>query len=701
MSQLQIKASIVLQKTLDAQNTKIICHQGSSRSSKTWSIFQYFLLKALQGEKFVLTIARAKLTWVKATLLMDFKQLCEDYGIAVSPDVNINRQEQSYTINGSEFAFFGLDYAEKLHGRKQTYTWLNEVMEIDRKSFDQLEMRTTKQIVIDYNPAYDDHWVFDLHKRPDVAVIQSTFKDNPFLEQTIVDKLLSYEPTAENIAKGTADNYMWEVYGLGNKARLQGAIFTNWDKAEIPQDAKFHGYGMDFGYSCVADNSRVEIMGGYKQIKDISIGDLVLTRGGYRSVTSTKDMGYRNVYELDFGYDKIILTSDHRIFTSDGWRRVDELSSQEELCIRKSSLTEGLIGDTIMVNTPITFSQPMLERAGYIVIYMNSIMERYQRAIASITEILIRLITKSRICNSLLRQSIRQSITPMGDCRRYLKAKWIEFEQRMGLRKTTGILGEVNLWILLLSVLGSAQSVAGQLLQRIRTSVSVVQNVEKFRIAEAALNNTLARIVQRYLSRRRITQEIPVLARVPVSLRLLKEKRRVFDISVEGEREFFANGLLVHNCDPTTLVGVYTHNNEVYLDEVLYQTGMTNQDITDRFDTMAIPRNQIIVADSSEPKSIEEIRRRGYAIRGAEKGQDSVQFGIDLLKQFKLHLTPRSVNLENEFRKYKWAEDRNGKSLNVPIDEYNHAIDASRYLASYALKAKNKVSIVDRRSFGI
>jgi phage terminase large subunit len=233
--QLEIEATSVLKQTLDNSEIKIICHQGSSRSSKTWSIFQYFLIKAMQGDSFVLTIARAKLTWVKSTLLKDFEEMTRKYNIPVYPEININRPEQVYKVWGSEIAFFGLDYPEKLHGRKQDYTWLNEVMEIDKKSFDQLEMRTTRQMIIDYNPAYDDHWVFELHKRPDVVVIKSTFRDNPFLEQVIVDKLLSYEPTPENIAKGTADNYMWEVYGLGNKARLQGAIFTNWSVV-----VKFH-----------------------------------------------------------------------------------------------------------------------------------------------------------------------------------------------------------------------------------------------------------------------------------------------------------------------------------------------------------------------------------------------------------------------------------------------------------------------------
>ena len=110
-------------------------------------------------------------------------------------------------------------------------------------------MRTSKGGLIDYNPYNDVGWVYDIQKRPDVYVIHSTMLDNPFLAENIIRKIKSYEPTPENIKNGTADNYMWEVYGLGNKAKLQGVIFVNWDIVEgIPDGARFLGYGLDFGF---------------------------------------------------------------------------------------------------------------------------------------------------------------------------------------------------------------------------------------------------------------------------------------------------------------------------------------------------------------------------------------------------------------------------------------------------------------------
>lgn len=390
---LKIQATNVLKRTLEAEAThKIICHEGGSRSSKTWSIIQFFILKALKGENLTLTIVRDKLTWVKSTLLKDFEQIIKLYGIDVSPDVNPNRQDQVYNIAGTEFGFFGLDYTEKLHGRKQDWFWMNEVMESRKADFDQLEMRTQVGGIVDYNPIDDMHWVFDLQKRPDVCVIKSTMLDNPFLPDSIINKIKSYEPTEANIAMGTADAYMWEVYGRGNKARLQGTIFNNWDIIDsIPADAKFMGLGLDFGYT------------------------------------------------------------NH----------------------------------------------------------------------------------------------------------------------------------------------------------------------------------------------------------------------------------------------PTAIVAMYMMNDEIYLDELLYETGLINAAIADKLRDLEIDISTDILSDSAEPKSIEEIARMGFNAIPVEKGTDSINFGIDIMKSHKMHITKRSSNLELELRRYKWAEDKTGKSLNKPVDAYNHAIDAARYIIMTKLRAQD------------
>jgi phage terminase large subunit len=131
--------------------------------------------------------------------------------------------------------------------------------------------------------------------------------------------------------------------------------------------------------------------------------------------------------------------------------------------------------------------------------------------------------------------------------------------------------------------------------------------------------------------------------------------------------------------DPTTLVAVYEHNGAIYLDELLYRTGMTNADISNMFREIGLDRRSEVFADSAEPKSIEELYRMGWNVKPTAKGADSVNAGIDIIKRYKVYVTPRSRNLSKEMENYKWTEDKNGNLLNKPVDAFNHAIDAARY----------------------
>jgi phage terminase large subunit len=153
--------------------------------------------------------------------------------------------------------------------------------------------------------------------------------------------------------------------------------------------------------------------------------------------------------------------------------------------------------------------------------------------------------------------------------------------------------------------------------------------------------------------------------------------------------------------DPTALVALYTMDNELYFDQLIYEKGLTNQDIVDQYEILQVGRTEEIFADSSEPKSIEEIRKSGYNIRPTRKGADSVMYGIDLLKQFKLHITESSTDIEGELRKYKYQEDKIGNILNKPVDAFNHGIDAMRYIAIMKLGKKPELQFLNRDWLGI
>jgi len=241
---MEIKATIVFHKITEAvrKGFSVIALEGGSRSSKTWSTLQHLIFnEALSGNTKRITICREKLTWVKTTVLLDFQEIIEKYDIECTPAINPNRQDQIYYINGCEIGFFGLDDPKKLHGRKQCIAWMNEAMESKLSAFDQLEMRTDKYIILDYNPYDDDHWIFSkVLNRDDCKWIHSTQLHNPFLPEKIRRKILSYDPNnPENVRQQTCDKYMWDVYGLGKRARLKGVVFENWKEINsVPEEAK-------------------------------------------------------------------------------------------------------------------------------------------------------------------------------------------------------------------------------------------------------------------------------------------------------------------------------------------------------------------------------------------------------------------------------------------------------------------------------
>lgn len=136
--------------------------------------------------------------------------------------------------------------------------------------------------------------------------------------------------------------------------------------------------------------------------------------------------------------------------------------------------------------------------------------------------------------------------------------------------------------------------------------------------------------------------------------------------------------------DPTAIIEIYNYNGQRIINELKYQTGMLNSDIA-----KVLPKHVPIYADSSEPKSIEEIRRYGITIKGVTKGKDSINFGIDVMQRQEYLVTSNSVNLIKELRAYCWDVDKQGNRLNKPIDANNHAIDAFRYHEMEALGLKS------------
>lgn len=145
-----------------------------------------------------------------------------------------------------------------------------------------------------------------------------------------------------------------------------------------------------------------------------------------------------------------------------------------------------------------------------------------------------------------------------------------------------------------------------------------------------------------------------------------------------------------YSYDPSAVVCLYKWNDDIIVDEIIYQKGLLNSELSSLLKQYDVKGE--IYADSAEPKSIQELKRFGHNIKPVEKGRDSVNYGIQIIQQKKMYITKRSTNLLDELNKYMWKKNRDGGYDNTPIDAYNHAIDALRYIAMSKLGVRKEGS---------
>ena len=374
------------------QKYDLVVHQGGSSSGKTYGILQYLFSVGASNPNEIITVVGQDIPNLKVGAYRDAQNILDDSEALRDwyPAELHNKSNRSFRcVNGSLVEFNSYSDEQDAKSGKRQRLFVNEANGVPYEVFEQLRMRTTKQVIIDFNPSAE----FWAHKKLQEAHwVITSFRDNAFISPAVRERILSYEPTKENIERGTADKYRWDVYGLGKVGRLEGLVLPNWERGKFPDDYKWRIYGLDFGYTN----------------------------------------------------------------------------------------------------------------------------------------------------------------------------------------------------------------------------------------------------------------------------------------------------------DPTALVEIRLYRGNLHVKEHLYRSGLTNQDISREMERIGIDRNELIIADSAEPKSIEEINRMGWHIRGAIKGKDSINQGIDILKRYKLIV--EGENIAKELNSYIWAKDRNGNLLNKPIDSFNHCIDAMRYAVSY--KTRHEKSFI-------
>lgn len=242
-NQLKIKATPVFYANYRAYNEgwPIICNEGGSRSGKTYSLTQLLISIAIQKPNTRISIVSHSLPHIKRGAYRDLRVIMESWGIW--NDAKFRYTDFVYTFdNGSYIELFGLEDEGKARGPGRDILFINEANLIAKPLFDQLAMRTTGTIFLDWNPADFVSWVYDVADNPRNKKIHSTYKNNlTNLSQNQIELIESYQHLP--------DDFWWKVYGLGQRGASKEIIYTAWKRYnEEPQSGDVF-YGLDFGFT--------------------------------------------------------------------------------------------------------------------------------------------------------------------------------------------------------------------------------------------------------------------------------------------------------------------------------------------------------------------------------------------------------------------------------------------------------------------
>jgi phage terminase large subunit len=258
-----INTTPVFQKNLAAYNGgfSIICNEGGSRSGKTYSVIQLLCGIAQQKPGIRISIVSHSLPHIKRGAYRDFKVIMQDCGWWSE---DLWRATDFYFTfpNGSYIELFGLEDEGKARGPGRDILFVNEANLVSKLVFDQLAMRTTGTIFMDWNPAEFNSWVYAIADNPKYKKIHSTYLHNIHnLSPIQVEYIESY--------KNLPDDFMWKVYGLGERGAAKELIYTKWQYCdELPGKGEIV-YGIDFGFTAPCAMVKVEHYDGCNYVQEV------------------------------------------------------------------------------------------------------------------------------------------------------------------------------------------------------------------------------------------------------------------------------------------------------------------------------------------------------------------------------------------------------------------------------------------------
>ena len=598
--------------------------------------------------------------------------------------------------NGTEFIFKGLhaNSQEIKSTEGVDICWIEEAMSVSEDSWAVLIPTIRKEgseIWVTFNPDSEKDPVYQrflVHGASDAYIRKINYDENPHFPD-VLRKEMEWLKSRDY----QAYLHIWE----GEVKRHSNAlVFGNYFKVEefeTPQRVRFY-HGADWGFACLGGDTLIMTDKGEIPIRDIRPGDKVLTRKGYRRVVAFLPRGRKKVYTVDCGNGRpITATADHRFYTADGWKRVDKLKAVEEICVIQSSSMAGHTNAIPTESTRTTSIASGRRKANIISesiteTYGNTTMETFPKAATFITSMGIRLTTALKTLCALLKASTKRYITPR-TWAAYPKKLCKNIDGFTATIKKTGQSVGLNLWKRRRDAEESAKSVESLTPSRTYIKNSAPHNAGRKAMPGTRSENMYAKFADE-LSSNRLTQDIRLAQMsVPINLQSLSEWQDVYDLSIEGEHEFFANGVLVHNCDPTTLIRCFIDGKRLYIDREAWGIGVEIDNTPALFDTIDTARKWPIKADCARPETISYMRRQGFKVSAAKKWAGSIEDGIEFLKTFEIVVHPRCKHTIDELNHYSYKIDKQtGDILPVIVDSWNHCLDALRYSLDGLIKGK-------------
>ena len=271
---MDVNVNVVFEHLLDSQK-KIVVEQGGTRSGKTYNILLFIIFHYCQVNKGkTITVCRKTFPALRSSVMRDFIDILKSHN--KYDEVNHNKSNSEYQLDGNLIEFISVDQPQKIRGRKREFLFINEANELDYEDWQQLVFRTTEKIVIDFNPSDFYHWIYDkVITRDDVEFFKTTYLDNKFLDSSIIDEIERLKET---------DDHYWRIYGLGERGISKATIFNYYETDNIPEDAEFVSFGLDYGYT----NDPTAMVGVWKRGYDLYIKEYI-----YQTMMTGRDIHYK------------------------------------------------------------------------------------------------------------------------------------------------------------------------------------------------------------------------------------------------------------------------------------------------------------------------------------------------------------------------------------------------------------------------